>query len=369
MSPNKQGNPNIFCEVCGTTPAKRVSFYYCYGIIIYFGIASYSGRLCYPCSKALKEKALKDNLLKMWFNPISIIGGIIAIIYNNLCKLPENTGQVSTAERKNSSNNDDRQILSEYAAFLILIATADGSLNKREENLLRKLVRATAKTAGISIYNRDLNSILNRGQEKEAISNLQLLTSVTPGFRHFLTQSAWRIAAADGIVSPEEAETIMAIGTRAGLNQEDLYYCSLAYYRPDDRNTEREKAASTLGITSDASKEKIKKRYRELARKFHPDRHPDKTEDQKRILSQKFAAISDAYKTLIDSESGEKVLWGRLAGNRLLTSVKEGDVVECFLCDQNSKLPKKEQHLHSRCPECQALLLFREEVAEILDSA
>ncbi|MHC1605460.1 MAG: molecular chaperone DnaJ [Candidatus Methanofastidiosia archaeon] len=57
-----------------------------------------------------------------------------------------------------------------------------------------------------------------------------------------------------------------------------------------------------LGIGKDASEEEIKKAYRKLARKYHPDVNPDnKTESE-----EKFKEVSEAYEVLVDKEKRER---------------------------------------------------------------
>jgi molecular chaperone DnaJ len=53
----------------------------------------------------------------------------------------------------------------------------------------------------------------------------------------------------------------------------------------------------TLGVSKKASGDEIKKAYRKLARKYHPDRNPD---DPK--AEEKFKEVQGAYDTLSDSE-------------------------------------------------------------------
>jgi curved DNA-binding protein len=56
-----------------------------------------------------------------------------------------------------------------------------------------------------------------------------------------------------------------------------------------------------LGVSKDASADEIKKKYRSLARKFHPDANPD---DPK--AEEKFKEIGEAYEVLKDSQKRAK---------------------------------------------------------------
>lgn len=73
-----------------------------------------------------------------------------------------------------------------------------------------------------------------------------------------------------------------------------------------------------LGIREDASEEEIKKRYRILAKKYHPDTNPGDREAE-----QKFKEAGIAYAVLGDSEKRKEYDQKRLALRKASKSKKD----------------------------------------------
>jgi len=73
-----------------------------------------------------------------------------------------------------------------------------------------------------------------------------------------------------------------------------------------------------LGVNRDASTSQIKKAYRKLAVKFHPDKNPDDPE-----AVEKFHDINDAYEILQDDEKRE--IYDRHGEEGLKNQVHQGD--------------------------------------------
>ena len=62
-----------------------------------------------------------------------------------------------------------------------------------------------------------------------------------------------------------------------------------------------------LGVSKDATPETIKDAYRKMARKYHPDLHP---ENRKTEMGEKFKDVNEAYEVL--SDTGKKQLYDQL---------------------------------------------------------
>ncbi|WP_410543250.1 DnaJ domain-containing protein [Wolbachia endosymbiont of Folsomia candida] len=71
---------------------------------------------------------------------------------------------------------------------------------------------------------------------------------------------------------------------------------------------EREEALAVLEFNSsnNPSEQEIKKAYRKLALKYHPDKHSNESEDEKKQAEEKFKALGAAYK-ILSNEPKEKV--------------------------------------------------------------
>lgn len=60
-----------------------------------------------------------------------------------------------------------------------------------------------------------------------------------------------------------------------------------------------------LGVARDASEEAMKKAYRKLAVKWHPDKHASKSDAEKAAAAERFKDIAEAYTVLTDKEKRE----------------------------------------------------------------
>jgi DnaJ like chaperone protein len=111
-------------------------------------------------------------------------------------------------------------------------------------------------------------------------SRLQLL--------HFL----FGIAGADGRVSPRELDVIEVIASQMGVGQKDMASIKSMFIE------ETGYAYRILEVKSSATNEEIKKAYRKMANKYHPDKVNHLGEDFKKLAHEKFQKVNEAYEKI-----------------------------------------------------------------------
>ena len=99
------------------------------------------------------------------------------------------------------------------------------------------------------------------------------------------------LAACDGIVQ-SEIDLIEVIASYIGLARSDADSI-IAQFRPDNDSNYR-----ILGIPSNATDEEVKKAYRKMAVKYHPDKVATLGEDVQKAAEDKFKAVVHAYEAI-----------------------------------------------------------------------
>ena len=100
------------------------------------------------------------------------------------------------------------------------------------------------------------------------------------------------IAQADGHVTESEYQLIRSIALDLNISNQDFDSIKAMFYK------DTQSAYKILEITPDASTDEIKKAYRKMAVKYHPDKLRHLGEDFQLAAKEKFQKVNDAYETL-----------------------------------------------------------------------
>lgn len=188
-------------------------------------------------------------------------------------------------------------------SLLVLIACvvkADGVTRSSELEIVRRILVAnfgrTEAEDAMSILDRLLRQDINETEVARQIdrnmnysSKLELL--------HIL----FEIAYADGEVNPDELDILQRIAGIFGISSIDFNAIRAPYTRQNDSAW----AYKALGIEPSATDDEIKKAYRKMAMKYHPDKLAGLGEDVKKAGAEKFRAVKEAY-DFLKNERGIK---------------------------------------------------------------
>jgi DnaJ like chaperone protein len=107
------------------------------------------------------------------------------------------------------------------------------------------------------------------------------------------------IAYADGHLSVAEQNVLLRISTLLGINPLDFRAVGAMFGGGAKGSAvSSNKAYEILGIEKSATEEEIKKAYRQMALKYHPDRVTHLGEDVRKAAEEKFKKVQEAYETV-----------------------------------------------------------------------
>lgn len=178
--------------------------------------------------------------------------------------------------------------------LLVLTAAvmkADGNVRKSELDYVKRFFLQNFGQERTESYIKMLREILQKdynlrevsqqvGHYMEYSSRLQLL--------HYM----FGIANADGVISQEELNVINLISDYMGINNSDFASVKAMFIRETDS------AYKILGVDPNASDEEVKKAYREMAKKNHPDLVSNLGDEVRQAAEKKFQEINAAYETI-----------------------------------------------------------------------
>ncbi|HKJ42570.1 MAG TPA: TerB family tellurite resistance protein [Sunxiuqinia sp.] len=220
------------------------------------------------------------------------IGGIVGFVVGSMI---DSEKSAFTSNGTQTTSRPGQTTTGGYVmSLLVLVAAvmkADGKVLKSELDYVKQFFVRSFGTSSAQEAIHMLHDLLKQNipvadvcrqiqKNMDYSSRLQLL--------HFL----FGIAQADGQVDTTELNMIDMIARNMGISQKDYDSIKSMFVRNTDADYK------ILELDSSASEDDIKKAYRKMAMKYHPDKVSYLGEDFQKAAKQKFQKVNEAYENI-----------------------------------------------------------------------
>lgn len=180
------------------------------------------------------------------------------------------------------------------SALLVLSAAvmkADNRLLKSELDFIREFYTKQFGSANAAHHIGVLKEILKKDIPVREVCE-QIRYYMEHPMRLQLMYYLFGIAAADGKVDTSELNVIRQIASGLGLSDKDIESLQAMYYKD---NTS---AYKILEIESTVTDEEVKKAYRKMAMRYHPDKVRGLGGLHEKAANEKFLKVQEAYEQI-----------------------------------------------------------------------
>ena len=206
------------------------------------------------------------------------IGGILGVIFAG-------TSDNSYKTVKQSQAGD---FMVSLLVLFAKIMKADGKLLKSELDYIKNFLKRNLNQKQAQVFIKMFQEILKQDYSTADVCK-QIQQSMDHPSRLELMHVLFGLSASDGEIHPEEIKVIYTIANYLNISKKDYESIKAIFIKDIDS------AYKILEISSSASDSEVKKAYRKMAVKFHPDKVAHLGKEIQKTAEEKFKAVSDAY--------------------------------------------------------------------------
>lgn len=234
------------------------------------------------------------------------IGGILGYYFTSkLEKLSEEAAVGS--EDQSWTQGQRNSFLMSLLVLSAAVIKADGKASAQELQTLRRFFIKNFGTKAAQEVEEIIQELIRKDFNLYEVC-LQVRSCMDYSQRLQLYHYLVELGACDGLIQ-REIDVIEVIGTYIGLAKEDIdsIFAQFGRYTNSSGSNNNNSSYSyssndnnykILGISPSATDDEVKKAYRKMAIKYHPDKVATLGEDVQKAAEEKFKTISQAYEAI-----------------------------------------------------------------------
>ncbi len=236
------------------------------------------------------------------------IGAILGFAIGSAIQRGSEDGAAQQAEAQRSRRYQDtgtkQDVLTALLVLIAAIMKSDNVAKRSELDYVKRFLRHNYDEEKTLEMLRILREVMKQDYDVQAVCHqIRLNTSHTT--RYHMVDFLFGLAQADNEFNPLEEAMLKYIATHLGLSAQD--YGGIYFRHLGDRTrysyngtgaTPHKDPYKVLGVDAAATDDEVKRTYRKLALKYHPDKVEGLGDEIKRNAETQFREIQEAYESI-----------------------------------------------------------------------
>lgn len=218
----------------------------------------------------------------------AIIGVALASLFDG-----DKTVEYQRVESGSRAHNSSRGANDFQVVLLVLmtaVVKADGRVAKEELSVIKRFLIQNYGEEGAREAWQILNQLLKQNIDVAEVAT-QCALNLNYSVRLQLLNMLFSVASGDGSVVDVEVAVIKTIARYMRVTDADLASISAMFIKQSNPDW----AYQVLELSPNCSDEDIKKAYRRMAMKYHPDKVNSLGEEVRQSATEKFRKVKEAY--------------------------------------------------------------------------
>lgn len=220
----------------------------------------------------------------------ALIGVFVASLFEGGRSIADSAQDSPQSKHQRTRRATQGDIQVSIVVLIACVIKADGQVLKSEINYIKPFLLRNFGEQGAKQALQLLKQLLEKDIDPVSVAE-QIKQHVNYSTRLQLVHLLLGIANADGYFNANELRMIEQISIYMAVQQADYQSLLALYQRQKDINW----AYTALEIQPTATDEEVKKAYRRMAMKYHPDKVANAGEEIRKQATDKFRGINEAY--------------------------------------------------------------------------